>query len=159
MVNFQLDTLAIISYADDGYGDSVLAHGTVTKLAVASPLPLTRSAICRRTNSIHQRHKLAYTLEQSDDFKTWTPAAPVSLGNGTNLILVFKRPTLRLIKHFIAFTLNYPDRWIYPIKINVRYAGARGECQLCSAAAYKGPCWCAQTQIPEALLLRKCGRN
>jgi prepilin-type N-terminal cleavage/methylation domain-containing protein/prepilin-type processing-associated H-X9-DG protein len=30
--------------------------------------------------------------------------------------------------------------------------GGANECQLCSPAAYKGPCWCAQTQIPEALL-------
>ncbi len=26
------------------------------------------------------------------------------------------------------------------------------ECQLCTVAAYKGPCWCAQVEIPEALL-------
>jgi hypothetical protein len=30
--------------------------------------------------------------------------------------------------------------------------GAANECQLCSPAAYKGSCWCVQTQIPEALL-------
>ena len=30
--------------------------------------------------------------------------------------------------------------------------GAANECQLCSPAAYKGQCWCAQMQIPEALL-------
>lgn len=26
------------------------------------------------------------------------------------------------------------------------------DCQLCSVAAYKGPCWCAQMEIPDALL-------
>ena len=26
------------------------------------------------------------------------------------------------------------------------------ECQICTAAAYKGPCWCAQVEIPDALL-------
>jgi hypothetical protein len=26
------------------------------------------------------------------------------------------------------------------------------ECQLCSVAAYKGPCWCARMEIPDALL-------
>ncbi len=42
--DFQLDTLSVNCFADDGYGDSVLAHGTVDNLACASPLPLTRSA-------------------------------------------------------------------------------------------------------------------
>jgi prepilin-type N-terminal cleavage/methylation domain-containing protein/prepilin-type processing-associated H-X9-DG protein len=32
--------------------------------------------------------------------------------------------------------------------------GGANECQLCSPAAYKGPCWCFQTQIPEALLAK-----
>ena len=26
------------------------------------------------------------------------------------------------------------------------------DCQLCTTTAYKGPCWCAQTEIPAALL-------
>jgi hypothetical protein len=26
------------------------------------------------------------------------------------------------------------------------------ECQICTAAAYKGSCWCAEVEIPEALL-------
>jgi prepilin-type N-terminal cleavage/methylation domain-containing protein/prepilin-type processing-associated H-X9-DG protein len=32
--------------------------------------------------------------------------------------------------------------------------GAANECQLCSPAAYKGPCWCARVEMPEALLAR-----
>jgi len=32
--------------------------------------------------------------------------------------------------------------------------GAANGCQLCSPAAYKGRCWCAQVEIPEALLAR-----
>ena len=32
--------------------------------------------------------------------------------------------------------------------------GQPNECQLCTAAAYKGPCWCATSSIPEALLAR-----
>jgi len=27
-------------------------------------------------------------------------------------------------------------------------------CQLCTTAAYKGPCWCATTNIPDELLAR-----
>jgi hypothetical protein len=32
--------------------------------------------------------------------------------------------------------------------------GKANDCQLCTEAAYKGPCWCAKVQIPEALLAR-----
>jgi hypothetical protein len=32
--------------------------------------------------------------------------------------------------------------------------GKPNQCQLCTEAAYKGPCWCARVQIPEALLAR-----
>lgn len=32
--------------------------------------------------------------------------------------------------------------------------GAANECQLCSPAAYKGPCWCAQLEMPAELLAR-----
>jgi hypothetical protein len=28
------------------------------------------------------------------------------------------------------------------------------DCQLCTPNAYKGPCWCARVEIPEALLAR-----
>jgi hypothetical protein len=30
--------------------------------------------------------------------------------------------------------------------------GAANHCQLCTADAYKGPCWCARVQIPDELL-------
>ena len=30
--------------------------------------------------------------------------------------------------------------------------GQPNDCQLCTTSAYKGPCWCARVQIPEALL-------
>ena len=30
--------------------------------------------------------------------------------------------------------------------------GQPNDCQLCTTAAYKGPCWCAKVEIPEALL-------
>jgi hypothetical protein len=33
-----------------------------------------------------------YTLEQSADFQTWTPAAPAIFGSGTNLILQATNP-------------------------------------------------------------------
>jgi len=30
--------------------------------------------------------------------------------------------------------------------------GEANACQLCSPAAYKGPCWCAQVEVPEELI-------
>jgi len=32
--------------------------------------------------------------------------------------------------------------------------GGLNECQLCSPAAYKGPCWCGSVEIPSVLLAR-----
>jgi hypothetical protein len=32
--------------------------------------------------------------------------------------------------------------------------GQFNDCQLCTVNAYKGPCWCARVDIPEALLRR-----
>jgi hypothetical protein len=32
--------------------------------------------------------------------------------------------------------------------------GGENDCQLCSVATYKGPCWCESVSIPEALLAR-----
>jgi len=46
---------------------------------------------------------------------------------------------------------------MHPATIEVNPAqcplcGQLNDCQLCTSAAYKGPCWCAQVEIPEALL-------
>ena len=32
--------------------------------------------------------------------------------------------------------------------------GGANDCQLCTTAAYKGPCWCARAAMPEELLAR-----
>src|SRR5689334_7902622 len=32
--------------------------------------------------------------------------------------------------------------------------GGPNECQLCTSAAHKGPCWCASASIPDELLAR-----
>lgn len=93
MGDFQLDMLAIISYSDDGYGDSILAHGSVSNLAFASPLPVDviRTAAAGRVQFASDTNWL-YTLEQSADLKQWTTAAPVVFGNGTNLLLQTTNP-------------------------------------------------------------------
>ena len=86
--DFQLDTLSISSYADDGWGDSILAHGTVAKLACASPLPVGLiTAVAAGQIQFTSDTNWLYALEQTADFRTWTPAAPIIFGNGTNLLL------------------------------------------------------------------------
>jgi hypothetical protein len=85
---FQLDTLSVSSYTDDGYGDSILAHGTVDNFAFASPLPVgVVEAIAAGQVQFASDTNWVYTLEQTADLTTWTSAAPASPGNGSNLIL------------------------------------------------------------------------
>jgi len=86
--DFQFDTLSVNCFTDDGNGDSVSAQGTVANLAFATPLPVDK--ISSRAAGLVQfasDTNWFYTLEQSADFKTWTPAAPATFGNGTNLML------------------------------------------------------------------------
>jgi hypothetical protein len=86
---FIVDTLSITSYADDGYGDEdIFAQGTIDNLSFASPLPvgLIQTLTAGQIQFSSDTNWL-YTLEQSTNFQTWTPAAPVIFGNGTNLVL------------------------------------------------------------------------
>jgi len=86
--NFQLDTLSVSSFEDDGYGDTLLAHGTVGHLAFATPLPVgTINAVGAGQVEFASDTNWLYTLEQTTDFQTWTAAAPATSGNGTNLVL------------------------------------------------------------------------
>lgn len=90
---FQLDMLSINCYQDDGYGDSLLAHGTVGNLAYASPLPVeqVKTPAAGQVQFASDTNWL-YTLEQSTDFKTWSAAAAPIFGNGTNLTLQTTNP-------------------------------------------------------------------
>ena len=91
--NFQLDTLSVSSFTDDGAGDTLLAHGTVGNLAFATPLPVDKISTfaAGEIQFAGDTHWL-YTLEQSTDFQTWTAAAPATLGNGGSLILRSTNP-------------------------------------------------------------------
>jgi hypothetical protein len=85
---FQLDTLSVSSYADDGFGDSIFAQGTICNLIFASPLPIGQVQITAAGQvQFASDTNWLYTLQQTCDFQTWTPAAPTIFGNGTNLIL------------------------------------------------------------------------
>jgi len=91
--SFQFDTLSINSYSDDGFGDSILAHGSVSRLAFASPLPVGRvnSSSAGQLRFASDTNWL-YTLEQSADLQNWSPAAPAVLGNGTTLVMPATNP-------------------------------------------------------------------
>lgn len=85
---FQVDTLAIDNYADDGYGDSILAHGSVANLAFASPLPVgVLSTVAAGQVQFASDTNWLYTLEQTTNFQTWSVAAPSAPGTVTNLVL------------------------------------------------------------------------
>jgi hypothetical protein len=86
--DFQFDTLSVSSFQDGGNGNTVLAHGTVGNLAVASPLPVqTVQAIAAGKVQFVSDTNWLYTLEQSADLQTWSNATPGAFGNGTNLVL------------------------------------------------------------------------
>jgi hypothetical protein len=86
--DFQLDTLSVSGFQDDGYGDTLLAHGKVAGLAFASPLPvgLIQTPAPGQVRFGSDTNWL-YTLEQSADLENWGAAATAVLGNGTNLLL------------------------------------------------------------------------
>jgi hypothetical protein len=91
--NFQLDALAVENYADDGFGDSIFAQGTVDNLAVAVPLPVGQiTLLAAGTVRFASDAKWLYTLEQSSNVQSWSPAAPIVPGNGTNLVLQATNP-------------------------------------------------------------------
>jgi hypothetical protein len=76
-----------MNYADSGYGD-ILAHGSVKNLAFASPLPVGIINITTAGQvQFASDTNWVYTLWQSADLQNWSPAASVTPGNGTNLVL------------------------------------------------------------------------
>lgn len=85
---FALDTLAVMSYSDDGYGDDIYAQGTIANLACASPLPVNAiRAVAAGQVQFTSDTNWVYTLEQSTNLQTWSPAGPVTAALGTNLTL------------------------------------------------------------------------
>jgi hypothetical protein len=87
---FQLDTLSISSYADDGLGDDILAHGSVSKIAVASPLPVQAiQNLAPGQIQFASDTNWLYMLQRSADLQTWACISNATsiFGNGTNLFL------------------------------------------------------------------------
>jgi len=90
--DFRLDTVSISCFQDDGYGDSILAHGSVANLVVTLPPPPVQNLTGYFTNgvwtaSFTTRTNWLYTLQSSPDLKNWKAVSPNNAGTGTNLVL------------------------------------------------------------------------
>ena len=97
ITDFRLDTLAISSYADDGYGDDILANGTVTHFVLTLPPPPVRNLTGWFTNrmwaaAFTTRTNWLYTLQSSADLKNWAAVGVTNAGSGTNLVLFDPSP-------------------------------------------------------------------
>jgi hypothetical protein len=92
ITDFRLDTVSISCFQDDGYGDSILAHGSVANLVVTLPPPPVQNLAGYFTNnlwaaSFTTRTNWLYTLQRSPDLQNWTAVNANNAGNGTNLVL------------------------------------------------------------------------
>lgn len=90
--DFRVDTISVTSFNDDqGYGSSVLAHGTVGNISVTLPPSPVTSYTGALSNGIWNatfvsRTNWSYILQRSTDLNTWTDAATAS-GTGGQLQL------------------------------------------------------------------------
>jgi len=84
--DFQLDTIAVSSYQEDGFGDTILAHGTLGNLVVTLP-PLVRHLGGEFTNGVWQTQfntyaNTNYALQRSTNLLSWSDATALVPGNG-----------------------------------------------------------------------------
>jgi len=92
ITDIRLDTIAVSSYQDDGFGDTVLAHGTVANLVVTVPPPRGPKFDRVIQHAIWQvqfadRTNWMFTLERSTDLFSWTNASSTTSGVDNLLIL------------------------------------------------------------------------
>jgi len=99
ITDFRLDSLSVSSYsaADDVYGDSLLAHGTVDNFLVTLPPPPIQDLTGGLSNGFWQVQFISqtnwlYTLQRTADLQAWTSVSPATAGNATNLILPDPNP-------------------------------------------------------------------
>jgi hypothetical protein len=97
ITDFRLDTISISSYQDDGFGDSVLAHGTVDNFVVTVPPPPVQNLTGGFSNAVWQagfigRSNWLYTLERTGDFQSWAGVSATVTSNAANLFLQDTNP-------------------------------------------------------------------
>jgi hypothetical protein len=92
ITDFRLDTLSVSSYADDGSGDDILAHGMVDNFTVTLPPPPVQNLSVSMNGNIPQiqftgRTNWLYTLQRTTNLQSWTEVSPATAGVGGTLIL------------------------------------------------------------------------
>jgi len=92
ITDFRFDTLSISSYHDDGFGDDILAHGTMDNFVVTLPPPPVQNlrgdfADNQWQTQFLSRTNWTYVLERTANFQSWKEASPKINGTGGNLIL------------------------------------------------------------------------
>ena len=97
ITDFRLDTISISGYQDDGFGDSILAHGVVDNFVVTVPSPPIQNLTNTSSGGVWQaqfisRSNWIYTLERTADFQSWTNVSAATAGNATNLFLQDANP-------------------------------------------------------------------
>lgn len=90
ITDFRIDTLSISSYQDDGFGDSVLAHGVVDNFSVTLPPPAVQNFSGQLQDGQWQvqflsRTNWIYVLERSTDLQNWTEVVTNIPGTGTDI--------------------------------------------------------------------------
>ena len=90
--DFRLDTISISSYQDDGFGDTMLAHGTVGNLVAVIPQPPVQNLAVSYSNPGWQvqftdRTNWRFTLERSTNLFNWSDASATVPGVGNGLTL------------------------------------------------------------------------
>ena len=95
--DFRLDVVAIASYQDDGYGDSILVQGTVDNMVVTVPPPPVQNFSGTLQNGVWQGQFLSqtnwsYTLQRTGNFQSWTTVSAATPGNGGMVVLQENSP-------------------------------------------------------------------
>lgn len=94
--DFRADHFAISSYTDAGqdpqFAGSILAHGVVDNVSVTTPDPPILNLSGRQTNGAWQmefvgRTNWLYTLERTEDFRSWTNVTAETRGVERPLVL------------------------------------------------------------------------
>jgi hypothetical protein len=95
--NFKVDTFAVSSYQDDGYGDSVYAQGAITNLVINFIAPPIQNFSGGFSNRVWQAQFISqtnwvYALERTVDFASWTAINTNNAGTGATLFLLDTNP-------------------------------------------------------------------